>query len=107
MYKKRFAISPCDEEFVDASYRTVAAKVSDKLLSLRGVEAAFVLVNINGNIHICGRSNGYINVQIILERLNGGGHFDVAGAQVADDTMRNVVTRLQASIDEYVEKMNL
>ena len=105
IYKKRFAISACDEEFADSSYRTIAAKVSDKLLTLRDVEASFVLVNINGNIHICGRSNGTINVQKILERLNGGGHFDVAGAQVSDDSMRNVVSRLQAAIDETIDKM--
>ncbi len=103
IYKKRFAISSCDEEFVDPSYRTIAAKVSDKLLSLKDVEASFVLVNINGSIHICGRSNGTVNVQKILERLNGGGHFDVAGAQVSDESMRNVVSRLQAAIDENID----
>jgi c-di-AMP phosphodiesterase-like protein len=105
IYKRRFAISACDEEFADSSYRTIAAKVSDKLLSLKGIEASFVLVNIGGNIHICGRSIGTVNVQKILERLNGGGHFDVAGAQVSDDSMRNVVSRLQAAIDENNDKM--
>ena len=71
------------------------------MLTLRGIGAAFTLVRIGDQIHISGRSNGSINVQLILERLNGGGHFDVAGAQVVNESVMNVLETLKSSIDEY------
>ncbi len=101
IYKKRIAISSCEGN-TDSSYRIMAAKVADKLLNIKGVDASFVLVNIDNRIHISARSNGTINVQVILEKLNGGGHFDVAGAQIANDTMRNVVQRLRDAIDDNI-----
>ena len=73
------------------------------MLTLRDIDAAFTLVRIGEQIHISGRSNGNINVQLILERLNGGGHFDVAGAQVVSDSPTSVLESLKASIDEYFE----
>lgn len=104
IYKKRIAISSCEGN-TDPSYRVMAAKVADKLLAIKNVDASFVLVNIDNKIHISARSNGTINVQLILEKLNGGGHFDVAGAQIANDTMRNVVQRLRDSIDDTLENI--
>ena len=74
------------------------------MLTLRGIEAAFALVRIGEQIHISGRSNGEVNVQLILERLNGGGHFDVAGAQVSSDSITNVLETLKTSIDNYFEQ---
>ncbi len=98
LYKNRIAISSCEGE-TDASYRVIAAKVADKLLSVRDVEAAFALALIGNSIHISARSNGKINVQLILEALNGGGHYDVAGAQVSGKSMQEVISVLRASID--------
>ena len=83
----------------------MAAKVADKLLAIKNIDASFVLVNIDGRIHISARSNGSINVQVILEKLNGGGHFDVAGAQISNDTMRNVIQRLRDSIDDNLDNI--
>ena len=71
------------------------------MLTLKGIEAAFTLVKIGDQIHISGRSSGKINVQLILEKLHGGGHFDVAGAQVVNESVMNVLETLKASIDEY------
>ena len=102
LYRDRIALSTCEGE-TDASYRVVAAKAADKLLNLRGVDAAFSLVMIDGAIHISARSNGNVNVQLILEKLNGGGHYDVAGAQVADMTMQEVLTALRSSIDAQLD----
>ena len=102
LYRDRIALSTCEGE-TDASYRVVAAKAADKLLNLRGVDAAFSLVMIDGAIHISARSNGNVNVQLILEKLNGGGHYDVAGAQVADMTMQEVLTALRSSIDTQLD----
>ncbi len=103
-YNDNIAISCCDGE-TDESYRIIASKAADKMLSLKGIDAAFTLVAIGGYIHISGRSNGKINVQLILEKLNGGGHFDVAGAQVNSDSVMNVLEKLKLSIDDYLETL--
>ena len=58
------------------------------------------VLNIGGNIHICGRSIGTVNVQKILERLNGGGHFDAAGVQTSIGS-EATLTKLQKAIDDY------
>ncbi len=101
-YRDNIAISACDGE-TDESYRIIASKAADKMLTLKGIDAAFALVKISDQIHISGRSNGKINVQLILEKLNGGGHFDMAGAQVSDDSITSVLETLKSSIDGYFE----
>ncbi|HBJ19200.1 MAG TPA: hypothetical protein DDY70_05645 [Clostridiales bacterium] len=102
IYRGNIAISACDGE-TDESYRVIASKAADKMLTLRGIEAAFTLVRIGDQIHISGRSNGKINVQLILEKLNGGGHFDVAGAQVISNSVLSVLETLKSAIDDYLE----
>ena len=104
-YKDNIAISCCEGE-TDETYRIIASKAADKMLSLRGIDAAFTLVRIGEQIHISGRSNGRINVQLILEKLNGGGHFDVAGAQVFSHSVEDVLIALKSSIDDYLETLN-
>ena len=102
MYKGQIALACCEGE-TDESYRVIASKAADKMLTLRGVSAAFTLVRIGDQIHISGRSAGKVNVQLILEKLRGGGHFDVAGAQVVSDSIVEVLETLKKSIDEYLE----
>lgn len=103
MYRDRIAITQSDGN--DPSFdRIAASKAADKLLTVKNVDAAFALVQIGNAIHISARSNGSINVQLILERLNGGGHFDVAGAQVKDSNMKQTLLDLKDAIDDYLEK---
>lgn len=102
-YRGNIAISSCDGD-TDDSYRVIASKAADKMLTLRGIDASFALVRIGDHIHISGRSNGNINVQLILEKLNGGGHFDVAGAQVTSDSVSAVLETLKSSINDYLEQ---
>ena len=102
IYKNNIALACCEGE-TDESYRVIASKAADKMLTLRGIAAAFTLVRIGEQIHISGRSSGKINVQLILEKLRGGGHFDVAGAQVVSDSIVEVLETLKDSIDEYLE----
>ena len=71
------------------------------MLTLQGIEAAFALVKIGDQIHISGRSTGTINVQQILEKMHGGGHFDVAGAQLVSESVMNVIETLKENIDAY------
>jgi c-di-AMP phosphodiesterase-like protein len=103
IYEGNIAISSCEGD-TDESYRIIASKAADKMLTLKSIEAAFTLVRIGDQIHISGRSNGKINVQLILEKLNGGGHFDVAGAQVVSDSIQTVLETLKSSIDDYLGK---
>ncbi len=103
IYRGNVAISSCDGD-TDESYRVIASKAADKMLTLRGIDAAFALVRIGDHIHISGRSNGTVNVQLILEKLHGGGHFDVAGAQVVSNSIISVLETLKSSIDEYFEE---
>ena len=102
MYKSGIAFACCDGD-TDETYRVIASKAADKMLTLRGVNAAFTLVQIGEQIHISGRSSGKVNVQLILEKLHGGGHFDVAGAQVSSSSVSEVLVTLKASIDSYLE----
>ncbi len=103
IYRNNIAIASCDGE-TDDSYRIIASKAADKMLTLRDIDAAFALVRIGEQIHISGRSNGKVNVQLILERLNGGGHFDVAGAQVDEESITSVLETLKSSIDDYLDE---
>ena len=102
IYNENIAISSCDGD-TDESYRIIASKAADKMLTLKGIDAAFTIVRIGETVHISGRSSGKINVQLILEKLNGGGHFDVAGAQVVSSSVLSVLETLKSSIDDYLE----
>ncbi len=83
--------------------RVAAAKAADSLLSLKGIEASFAMVLMGDTVAISGRSKGEINVQLILEKLQGGGHFDVAGAQVKNATLQSAYELLKSAINEYFE----
>jgi c-di-AMP phosphodiesterase-like protein len=81
--------------------RVLAAKAADKLLTIKNISAAFALILIGNTVNISARSNGTVNVQLILESLNGGGRYDAAGAQVKD-TIASTLMRLKAAIDDYI-----
>lgn len=83
--------------------RVAASKAAERLITVRKVDAAFALVKIGNTIHISARSTGTINVQLILEKLKGGGHFDAAGAQVSGRTMNEVLVILKSAINEYID----
>ena len=104
IYRERMAITRSagtGDPMVD---RIAASKAADRLLAVRQVDASFALVEAGSTIHISARSNGTINVQLILEKLKGGGHFDAAGAQVRESTMEQATALLTAAIDEIVPR---
>ncbi len=100
MYLDRIAITESDGNNPEFD-RVAAAKAADKLLSVRGVDASFALVSIENRIHVSARSNGSINVQLILEKIGGGGHFDSAAAAISDSDMKSVLYMLKDAIDSY------
>lgn len=78
---------------------------ADELLNIRGMRASFVVgENDDGSLRVSARSLGGINVQLIMEKLGGGGNSTTAGGQVADATVDEVRERLLAAIDEYTEE---
>ena len=102
---QKCAISVCDDaNFEDI--RIVAAQSADELLSIKNVDASFVLYELNGEISISGRSLGAINVQLILEKIGGGGHLTMAGAQIKDVTISQAREMLMNSIREYNETIS-
>ncbi len=102
IYREQLAITT--SEGTDTGHdRVAAAKAADKLLTVKNVNAAFALVNTGGVIHISARSNGSINVQLILEKIGGGGHFDVAGAALSDRSVEEAKALLINAIDEYFD----
>ncbi|MBQ6902170.1 MAG: DHH family phosphoesterase [Oscillospiraceae bacterium] len=96
MYHEKVAIV----EYNGSSTRKLAAQAADELLSIRGVQASFVLYREGDGVIISARSLGEINVQIILEKLGGGGHFDTAGAQVSNKKIEEVSQELMSAIDD-------
>ncbi|SNS53660.1 c-di-AMP phosphodiesterase, consists of a GGDEF-like and DHH domains [Anaerovirgula multivorans] len=101
--KEAVAISTCEVN-IEGS-QLVAAQAADELLNIKGIRASFVLgKNDDTMIFISGRSMGDINVQVILEKLGGGGHLTVAGAQLEGVTMEEAKETLQKLIEEYLDE---
>lgn len=90
--ENNIAIAICPPDIQET---VLAAQAADELLNITGIQASFVLVTIDKDIHISGRSLGDINVQVILESLGGGGHMTMAGAKLNN-----------LSLDEAVELLN-
>ena len=83
----------------------VCAKAADELLTISEITASFVIGQLDDKVCISGRSIGDINVQIILEKLGGGGHITLAGAQVEDMTIEETKQELINRINEYFAEM--
>lgn len=82
--------------------RIIAPQASDELLNITGVNASFVIYESNNNMCISARSLGAVNVQIIMEKLGGGGHHTMAATQLSDKTAEEAKEMLIAAIDEYI-----
>lgn len=99
------AVSTYDEVTKDANL--ICAKAADELLTISDITASFVLGNNGEKICISGRSIGDINVQVILEKLGGGGHITLAGAQVENMTMEEAKQELINRIHEYFSEIEV
>ena len=76
-----YAISACPSEGIE-NPTVVGAQAANELLNIVGVKASFVLTEFNNKVYISARAIDEVNVQIIMERLGGGGHMNIAGAQL-------------------------
>ena len=101
MYRSNIAVSVVEEPGVD---RVAAAQAADDLLTLKGVQASFVVYAAEGAVLMSARSLGEINVQVILEALGGGGNSTTAGARIEDTDPESVRQQLIGVLDAYFEK---
>ena len=81
IYRGCFAISRCPSENLD-SPTVVGAQAANELLNIAGVKASFVLTQYNNEVYVSARAIDEINVQVMMEKMGGGGHMNIAGAQV-------------------------
>ena len=103
VYRGAFAISACPADNIE-SPTIVGAQAANELLNIVGIKASFVLTEYQGKIYISSRSIDEINVQLIMERVGGGGHLNVAGAQLTNCTIQEAKRMIQDTIDEMIKE---
>ena len=103
LYRDHFALAVSEADGSDDGVRLAASKAADKLLSVEGIRASFALCRIGDGVRISARSDGEVNVQRIMERLGGGGHFDASAAFLAEATMEQAQDLLKEAIDEQID----
>ena len=82
----------------------VCAQAANELLNIVGIKASFVLTEYQGKIYVSSRSIDEINVQLIMERLGGGGHMNSAGAQLTDCTLDEAKRTIENTLDEMIKE---
>jgi c-di-AMP phosphodiesterase-like protein len=103
IYMDAYAIAPCHADNC-ASPTIVGAKIADDLLDINGIKASFVLTHYNGKIYISARSIDELNVQVVMEKLGGGGHLASAGAQLSDCTLEEAAARIKELLNKMKEE---
>lgn len=98
------AISTSDKLTDDI--RLAAAQAADEMLTLKGIAASFVIFGDSTKINISARSYGRVNVQLIMEKLGGGGHQTMAATQLYNTAVRDAEKKLKAAIDEILDQMD-
>jgi len=98
------AISVYDNDD-DENSNLICAKAADELLTISDITASFVMARFEDMVHISGRSIGNVNVQVILEKLGGGGHITLAGAQLENMTIEEAKEELISKIEEYFSEV--
>ena len=103
VYMDAFAISICPSEGLE-SPTIVGAQAANELLEIRGIKASVVLTMYNDVVYYSARSIDEVNVQVMMEKLGGGGHRTIAGAQIAGITLEEGIERLKEVIRQMVEE---
>ena len=105
IYREYYAISVCLSEDVQ-SPTILGAQAANELLNIKGIRASFVLTEYHGQIYVSARSIDEVNVQVIMERLGGGGHMNVAGAQM-ETTLEEAIRVMKNTLDIMIEEGDL
>ncbi len=103
IYKNAYAMGICPAEGLD-SPTEIGAQAANELLGISGIKASFVVTDYNNKIYISARSIDEMNVQIIMERLGGGGHMNIAGAQLTNTTPERAIAVVKTTLNEMLEE---
>ena len=103
IYRDHFAFRECNAELAD-SPTVIGAQAANSLLEIDGIKAAIVLTPVNGQIYVSARSIDDVNVQVMMEKIGGGGHMSVAGAQLKDITIDEAKAKIKSVIDDMIEQ---
>ena len=103
IFNDYFAISVCPSEGIE-SPTIVGAQAANELLDIIGMKASFVLTPFTGVIYVSARSIDEVNVQVVMEKLGGGGHRTIAGAQLKDMTIEEAEEKIKEVIRKMLEK---
>ena len=107
LYRGCIAVTVLDVDGeITSENRVSASRAAESLLRVKQVSAAFALVRTDNAVLISARSDGSINVQLILEKMGGGGRFDAAGAQLEGKSAREVMEELKEAIDGFMDSQN-
>ncbi len=106
IYRDSYAIAQCRAEGLE-SPTVVGAQAANELLNIVGIKASFVLTPFREKVYVSARAIDEVNVQVMMERLGGGGHRTVAGAQLEGVDMDGAVARIEELIDEMITKGEL
>lgn len=103
IFEGSFAISLCPSEGID-SPTVVGAQAANELLDISGIKASIVMTEYNDTVYLSARSIDEVNVQVMMEKLGGGGHRSIAGAQLAGVSIEEARNQVKAVIKEMLEK---
>ncbi|MBD5552273.1 MAG: DHH family phosphoesterase [Lachnospiraceae bacterium] len=103
IYRNAYAISICTSEDLQ-SPTVVGAQAANELLNIKGVKASFVLTDYQNQVYVSARSIDEVNVQIIMERLGGGGHMNIAGCQMEDITLMEAISIVKNTLDTMIQE---
>lgn len=106
IYRNVFAISTCTSEDIQ-SPTVVGAQAANELLNIKGVRASFVLTEYQNQVFISARSIDEVNVQIIMEKMGGGGHLGTAGCQLRDVSIPEGIGLLKGTLDKMIAEGDL
>lgn len=102
-YKNCFAIAVCPSEDID-SPTVVASQAANELLNVDSIKATFVLTDYQNKIYISARAIDEVNVQLIMEKMGGGGHINMAGAQLPGVSVKEGIRQLKNTIDKMIKE---
>ena len=106
IYRKSYAISTCSSEDIQ-SPTVVGAQAANELLNIKGVKASFVLTEYQNQVFISARSINEVNVQIIMEKMGGGGHLGTAGCQLSGVSIPEGIGILKGTLDKMIAEGDL
>ena len=105
IWNTNMAVSVCSESF--SNMRVISSQAADEMLNISGIKAAFVVYPSENGAAFSARSYGDINVQLIMEKLGGGGHMTVAGCQIKGISLDEARDMLKNAIKEYIEEVKV